>query len=145
MKITGFKKVFYYINDLGRKYIDDGCTMFAAAISYYTIFSIFPIILIVFSLSSAFFARSAFLDTVQNFIRENIPMISDFVLANIEGVIKNIVGIGALGLVFFVYGASSYGILFRNSQADEVHAAMAGSIGRRVDLGGHQVRLCILS
>jgi membrane protein len=107
MKITGFKKVFYYINDLVRKYIDDGCTMFAAAISYYTIFSIFPIILIVFSLSSAFFARSAFLDTIQDFVRENIPMISDFVLANIEGIIKNIVGIGALGLVFFVYGASS--------------------------------------
>ncbi len=107
MKTKRFKKIFRYLHALVRKFIDDGSAMFAASISYYSLFSIFPIILLIFSLSGIFLARSEFLDTVQNFIRENIPMGSDFILANIDGVMKNILGLGVVGLVLFIYGATS--------------------------------------
>ncbi|MBN1298804.1 MAG: YihY/virulence factor BrkB family protein [Actinobacteria bacterium] len=102
-----FKKIFNHLNEFISKCINDSLTILAASISYYTLFSIFPILLVVLSISGIFLTRLGWQDIVYDFIAENIPAISDFVLKNVEGIIKNIVSIGVIGIIIFIYGASS--------------------------------------
>jgi membrane protein len=95
-----FIKVFGYLKRLIKKFISDGCPIMASSIAFYFLFSIFPLILIFFSLSSIFIERPGIQTAVLDFVAERIPIIYNFTESNIEKIIENRTSIGIIGFIF---------------------------------------------
>ncbi|MCE5329002.1 YihY/virulence factor BrkB family protein [bacterium] len=108
MKIKIFiKKIFIYLVRLYRKYIDDGCQVFASSIAFYSVLSIFPALLIFISLSGVVINKFSIQSSILAFINERIPMLYGFVDNNITNIIKNRTSIGIIGFII-MFVTSTY-------------------------------------
>ena len=97
------KKIFIYFIRLYRKFIDDGCQVFASSIAFYSVLSIFPALLIFISISGVVINKFSIQPDILAFIEDRIPMIYSFVDNNITNIIKNRTTIGIIGfLIMFV-------------------------------------------
>ena len=101
------KKIFTYLMRLYRKYIEDGCQVFASSIAFYSILSIFPALLILISVSGVVINKFSFQSDILVFVQERIPIIYDFVDNNIADIVKNRTNIGIIGL-FILFVTSAY-------------------------------------
>jgi membrane protein len=100
------KKVFIYLMLLYKKFIEDGCQVFASSIAFYSILSIFPALLILISVSGAVINKFSFQTDILVFVEERIPVIYDFVDNNIINIVKNRTNIGIIGfLILFITSA----------------------------------------
>ena len=101
------KKIFIYLLRLYKKFMEDGCQIFAASIAFYSILSIFPALLIFISVSGVVINKFSIQSSILVFVEERIPMIYGFVDNNITNIIKNRTSIGIIGfLIMFI--ASTY-------------------------------------
>ncbi|MCX6346902.1 MAG: YihY/virulence factor BrkB family protein [Actinobacteria bacterium] len=101
------KKIFIYFMRLYKKFIDDGCQVFASSIAFYSVLSIFPALLIFISLSGVVINKFSIQPIILVFVKERIPMIYGFVDNNITNIVKNRTTIGIIGfLIMFI--ASTY-------------------------------------
>ena len=101
------KKIFIYFVQLYKKFIEDGCQIFASSIAFYSILSIFPALLIFISVSGVVINKFSIQSNILLFVEERIPIISGFVDNNITNIVKNRTSIGILGfLILFI--ASTY-------------------------------------
>ena len=92
---------------LYKKFIDDGCQVFASSIAFYSVLSIFPALLIFISLSGVVINKFSIQPIILVFVKERIPMIYGFVDNNITNIVKNRTTIGIIGfLIMFI--ASTY-------------------------------------
>jgi membrane protein len=95
-----FINTYRYLERLIKKFISDGCPIMASSIAFYFLFSLFPLILISFSISSIFIERLDVQTAILDFVAERTPIIYDFIESNIEKIIENRTSIGIVGFIF---------------------------------------------
>ena len=101
------KKIFAYLLKLYKKFIEDGCQVYASSIAFYSILSIFPALLMLISVSGMVINKFSFHSDILVFVEERIPLIYDFVDNNIADIVKNRTNIGIIGF-FILFVTSAY-------------------------------------
>ena len=100
------KNIFRYLHGLFKKYINDRCHIFASSIAFYSIFSIFPALLIFISITGIAINRFSIQSDILIFVEERIPIIYGFVDNNITRIIENRTSIGIVGFVFLFFSST---------------------------------------
>ena len=109
-----FKNIYKYLKYLIKKYLRDGSMIFASSIAFYTIFSIFPALLILISITGIIIKKFNVRIDILAFVEERIPIIYGFVNYNITGIIENRASIGTIGFLLlflssiYVFDAIQY-------------------------------------
>ena len=86
-------KIFFH------SFIDKELTLFAASLSFYTIFTIIPLLLIMMSLLTALPSFEEHYETIKFFIFSNLmPVNSEAIIDKIDGFLENSAKMGVIGL-----------------------------------------------
>ncbi|MEO5997201.1 MAG: YihY/virulence factor BrkB family protein [Chitinophagaceae bacterium] len=108
--IARVKTIFSFLKDVISNFSDDKVLKYSASLSYYTVFSIAPILIIIISIAGIFFGR----DAVQHQIAGQISgMVGDEAATQIQSMIGNThksgnnVFAGIVSTVILVIGATS--------------------------------------
>ncbi|MCJ7666246.1 MAG: YihY/virulence factor BrkB family protein [Actinobacteria bacterium] len=101
------KGISVYLHRLFSKFIKDECHILASSIAFYSIFSLFPAMLIFISLTGIVISRFSIHSDILVFVEERIPIIYGFVDNNITRIIKNRASIGIAGFIF-LFVSSAY-------------------------------------
>jgi len=101
------KNISRYLRRLFRKYIKDECHIFASSIAFYSIFSLFPAMLIFISFTGIVINKFSIQADILVFVEERIPIIYGFVDNNITRIIENWASIGIIGFIF-LFLSSTY-------------------------------------
>ncbi len=101
------KNIYWYLYRLFSKYIKDECHIFASSIAFYSIFSLFPAMLIFISLTGIVINRFSIQADILIFVEERIPIIYGFVDNNITRIVENWASIGIIGFIF-LFISSTY-------------------------------------
>jgi len=81
-------------------FVDKELTLFAASLSFYTIFTIIPLLLIVMAILTSLPSFADYYEKIQGFIFSNLmPVNSDTVMLQINGFLQNSSKMGAIGFV----------------------------------------------
>ncbi len=97
-----YVKARYYIELL----FDKELTMYAASLSYYTIFTIVPLLLISLTIFTNLPSFEEHYATIKTFIFENlVPVHSEAVTGYIDGFLQNSLKLGAIGFIMIVVAA----------------------------------------
>lgn len=83
---TSIKSIWLIIKNSGNDFIDFRITRMSAALAYYTIFSIAPLLILIISVSTIFYGRSAIEGSVYGEIRS---FVGDAAAIQIQDLIKN--------------------------------------------------------
>ncbi len=104
------KDLFLLLRDAGVRFAEDRATLFAAALAYYTLFSLAPLVVIAIAVAGFFVGRSAALDEVtQAILAIGGPELAVFV----QGVVAQVVNatsnatLTLISIGVLIYGASS--------------------------------------
>ncbi|MCK9491297.1 MAG: YihY family inner membrane protein [Sulfurimonas sp.] len=101
-KIT-LKYIYRHIKFFISTFIDKELTLFAASLSYYTIFTIIPLLLIMLTLLTSLPSFEEHYETIKVFIFSNLmPVNSEAVMGHIDGFLKNSAKMGTIGLVMIL-------------------------------------------
>jgi membrane protein len=82
-------------------------TQAAAGLAYYTFFSIFPLMLLLILIGSFFLDRQNMLQRVTQFVQGVLPVPQQFVVQNLQTVLKSRAAVGIFVLVSLLWSASS--------------------------------------
>lgn len=101
----------------GLKWDRDNCPGMAAALSYYALFSLFPLLLVILSIVGALIGpeTDAFLYVQKMIVRDLPPAIHDMVVGTILALHQNSVGAGIVGFSLLFFAASKLFIALRHS------------------------------
>lgn len=96
-------KFFRHIKFFLTTFIDKELTLFAASLSFYTIFTIIPLLLIMLTLLTSLPSFAEYYSTVKEFIFSNLmPVNSEAVMGHIDGFLANSAKMGVVGLVMII-------------------------------------------
>jgi len=90
-----------------RSYSEDDCSQLAAALSYYALLSIFPLMLFLFTVASYFIPADRVVRTVASFFTANLPVSTTLLYNNLEEVTRLRGAITIVTAVGFIWSASS--------------------------------------
>jgi len=81
-------------------FVDKELTLFAASLSFYTIFTIIPLLLIIMAILTSLPSFAEYYEKIQGFIFSNLmPVNSDTVMIQINGFLQNSSKMGAIGFL----------------------------------------------
>lgn len=105
------------IMQAGVKWDRDNCPGMAAALSYYVLFSFFPLLLVILGIAGALIGpeTQAYRDVQQQIVRELPPAVHELVVGTMVYLNKNSVGAGIVGFSLLFLTASSMFVIFRQS------------------------------
>ena len=84
-------------------FVDKELTLFAASLSFYTIFTIIPLLLIVLTLLTSMPSFSDHYEKIKGFIFSNLmPVQSELIMHNIDSFVANSAKVGAFGLLMIL-------------------------------------------
>ena len=93
-------KLYRHARFFIRTFVDKELTLFAASLSFYTIFSIIPLLLIIMTLLTSLPSFSEYYLKIQEFIFSNLmPVNSEVVMDQINGFLANSSKMGMVGFV----------------------------------------------
>lgn len=113
-----------FILTLGRRsleeFIADNCTQMAAAISYYAVFSLFPLLIFVVGVMGLFLQDSGLQKEVIDAVLESVPLTQDEGRDVVTEAVRGVAGVGSgalgiLGLLGMAWSASSMFGVVRHS------------------------------
>lgn len=111
--------IYHFTKNVFFRFINDGCTYRASALTYTTLLALVPLMLMMVLVLAAFPDFSSWGQTIQDFIFSNfIPATGDVIQSYIGGVIKQAGQLSAVGLVFLLITAVL--MLFNIEQAFNV-------------------------
>lgn len=94
------------------KFFDKELTLFAASLSFYTIFTIIPLLLMILTIITSMESFSEYYDSIKSFLLSNLmPGNSQIVMEHIDNFLENSTKIGLLGLVMILFSSL---LFFRN-------------------------------
>ena len=97
------EKLTKYLNPVKMfvsSFVDKELTLFAASLSFYTIFTIIPLLLIIMAILTSLPSFAEYYEKIQGFIFSNLmPVNSDTVMIQINGFLQNSSKMGAIGFV----------------------------------------------
>lgn len=96
-------KVFKHVKFFIATFVDKELTLFAASLSYYTIFTIIPLLLIMLTLLTSLPSFAEHYETIKSFIFSNLmPINSEAIMGHIDGFLANSAKMGVIGLVMII-------------------------------------------
>ncbi len=94
------KTIFSQMKIFVSSFVDKELTLFAASLSFYTIFTIIPLLLIIMAILTSLPSFADYYEKIQGFIFSNLmPVNSDTVMLQINGFLQNSSKMGAIGFV----------------------------------------------
>jgi membrane protein len=139
--------VFRFIKTLFQRsvaeYIRDDCGQLAAAISYYAIFALFPLLIFIVAIAGLVVQDRGVQDDIVNEVLNNIPLSEGEGRDSVTDAVRGIgnAGSGALGLLALVgmawSGSSLFGALRKglNAAFDDTHSRRPFVPQKAIDLG----------
>lgn len=98
------KTIFRKIIDSIESFFNDDTTYFAASLSFFTIFSILPIIALGIAIISKFPEFDAYLDTFTNFLLNFLnPTHSEEIISTLKNYISNSNKLGFIGIFYMLF------------------------------------------
>ncbi len=101
-----------------KEFMQDQCTQMAAAISYYVLFSLFPLSLLAVGISGLVLQNNKLQADLIQFLQDNLPLSSQgesSVADNVASVAKNVSAFGLFGLVGVAWAGSGMFSIIRRS------------------------------
>jgi len=84
-------------------FVDKELTLFAASLSFYTIFTIIPLLLIMLTLLTSLPSFSKYYESIKSFIFSNLmPVNSEAIMGHIDSFLANSAKMGVIGLVMIL-------------------------------------------
>ena len=97
------KEIFYEAKEFVKSFFDKDLTLFAASLSFYTIFTIIPLLLIVMTLLTSLPSFETYYQKIQEYIFSNMmPVNSEIVMKQINSFLKNASKISFLGFIMII-------------------------------------------
>lgn len=113
-----------FLLTLGRRsvqeFLEDNCTQMAAAISYYVLFSLFPLLIFLVGVMGLFLQNSEFQERVIDAVLDFIPLSEDEGRGEVTEAVRGVAGVGSgalglLGLLGMAWSASNmFGVIRRS-------------------------------
>ena len=101
-KIT-FRYIYKHLRFFVSTFVDKELTLFAASLSYYTIFTIIPLLLIMLTILTSLPSFEEHYETIKTFIFSNLmPVNSEAAMEHIDGFLKNSAKMGIIGFVMIL-------------------------------------------
>ncbi len=101
--MPNFAKLFKHVKFFISTFVDKELTLFAASLSYYTIFTIIPLLLIMLTLLTSLPSFAEHYETIKGFIFSNLmPINSEAMMGHIDGFLENSAKLGVIGLVMIL-------------------------------------------
>jgi membrane protein len=95
--------IYRHIKFFISTFVDKELTLFAASLSYYTIFTIIPLLLIMLTLLTSLPSFAEYYDSIKTFIFSNLmPVNSEAVMGHIDGFLANSAKMGVIGLIMIL-------------------------------------------
>ena len=105
-------EVLRYIKEFINAFVDKELTLFAASLSFYTIFSIIPLLLIMMTLLTSLPSFDAYYVHIKEFIFSNLmPVNSEVIVGYIDSFLENSAKMGVMSLVMVLVASL---LFFRN-------------------------------
>jgi len=105
----------------------------AASITYYVLFSIFPLLLSIIAIGSFFLEDEQVMSQVVEVLQTAIPVASDLIIQNVEEVLDARGTFGVIGIASLIWSASAaFMSLFRNINRAWVQAAPLNALVARL-------------
>ncbi|MEO1954726.1 MAG: YihY family inner membrane protein [Campylobacterales bacterium] len=112
IKKINIKKLFRYTKFFIGTFIDKELTLFAASLSFYTIFTIIPLLLIMLTLLTSLPSFSEYYESIKSFIFSNLmPVNSEVMIGYIDSFLANS---GKMGIVGFIMILVASLLFFKN-------------------------------
>jgi len=106
------RRVYKEIKQFIKAFVDKELTLFAASLSFYTIFTIIPLLLIVLTLITSMPSFADNYEKIKGFIFSNLmPVQSEVIMTNIDTFVANSAKMGAFGLLMILVASL---LFFRN-------------------------------
>lgn len=101
------KKLFVIISDsLKAFYYYDNCLSMAAAISFYALFSLLPLMFLLFAFIGSVLGTETWLfERILQFVKESLPYLSVGIMEDLKGLIDNRRVFGWLGIIMLMWSA----------------------------------------
>ncbi len=97
------RKLFRHTKFFFTTFVDKELTLFAASLSFYTIFTIIPLLLIMLTLVTSLPSFAEYYDTIKGFIFSNLmPVNSEAIMGHIDGFLANSAKMGVIGLMMIL-------------------------------------------
>ena len=102
------------------EFFDDNCTQMAAAISYYVLFSLFPLLIFLVGVMGLFLQNSDFQDEIIDAVLENIPLTETEGRDDVTEAVRGVAGVGSgalgiFGLIGMAWsGSNMFGVIRRS-------------------------------
>lgn len=97
------KHLLQYIILFIQSFIDKELTLYAASLSFYTIFTIIPLLLIMLTLLTSLPSFAEHYESIKGFIFSNLmPVNSEIIMEHIDGFLENSAKMGIIGLVMIL-------------------------------------------
>lgn len=119
-----FKEIKFWVNT----FVDKELTLFAASLSFYTIFTIIPLLLITLTLLTSMPSFSEHYEGVKSFIFSNLmPVNSEAIMGHIDGFLANSAKMGVISLVMILVSSL---LFFKNFEyiANKIFHAQARTL-----------------
>ncbi|MCK4736927.1 MAG: YihY family inner membrane protein [Sulfurimonas sp.] len=101
--MPNFAKLFKHVKFFISTFVDKELTLFAASLSFYTIFTIIPLLLIMLTLLTSLPSFAEHYETIKGFIFSNLmPVNSEAIMGHIDGFLANSAKLGVIGLVMIL-------------------------------------------
>lgn len=96
-----------FLYELYQRFAEDECFLRAAAISYYAVFSLFPLLLVTVAVIGYVLPTSPFLEHLENLIHLYIPGSAEFLVENLQDLIRVRGQVGLVGVVALLWVSSA--------------------------------------
>ena len=106
-RIVILKKPMYLIKEAVQEFFIDNCPQLAAAISFYLLFSIFPLALVIISVTGFILKSPATQVEVIEGIGSLLPVSGDFIASTIKGVVSTRTTVGIAATIGLILGSMS--------------------------------------
>ncbi|WP_373004684.1 YihY family inner membrane protein [Sulfurimonas sp.] len=102
-KKIDFNYIYRHVKFFISTFVDKELTLFAASLSFYTIFTIIPLLLIMLTLLTSMPSFADHYETIKTFIFSNLmPVNSEAIMGHIDGFLANSAKMGVIGLVMIL-------------------------------------------
>ncbi len=103
LKKTKIYNLYRHIRFFVHSFVDKELTLFAASLSFYTIFTIIPLLLIMMTHLTSLPSFGEYYETIREFIFSNLmPVNSEAIMKHIDGFLANSAKMGVVGLVMIL-------------------------------------------
>lgn len=100
---ANIKHLLEHVKRFVASFIDKELTLYAASLSFYTIFTIIPLLLIMLTLITSLPSFEEHYETIKGFIFSNLmPVNSELIMEHIDGFLENSAQMGIIGLAMIL-------------------------------------------